>query len=295
MAVATTAFAVATAGMLAGREPFATWYYSFAWWSYIVLADAWLLRRGKTSLVLRNPRTPRLLALSIAIWATFEIANFRLGNWYYVEIPPELALRWFGYAIAYATVLPGIFVTAELLETFWRPPSGGKQLSPKLPGGLLWGGVVGSLLSLIWPRYFFPLIWLGPTAFFAGLNFRLGGKGVLREIGAAGPGRLYRLAAAGLICGLLWECWNFWARSKWVYEIPFFDWAPVFEMPAAGFLGFPPFAVACYEMYVAAEKLLTWLAKRPTLTLAYWLLVAALVGFAFWGIDVWTVRSYQTY
>lgn len=295
MAGAAAVFAVATAGMLAGWEPFATWYYSFAWWSYIVFADAWLLRRGGPSIVLRNPRAPRLLALSIAIWATFEIANFRLGNWYYVEIPSEVALRWFGYALAYATVLPGIFVTAELLKVFWRRPSShGTGLSAKLPGLLVWTGLLGSLLPWIWPRYFFPLIWLAPTAFLTGLNFRLGGKGVLRELGERGPGKLYRLAGAGMICGFLWECWNSWARSKWVYEIPFFNWAQIFEMPVAGFLGFPPFAVACHEMYVAVEKLLTALAERPAVRLAFWLLVAAYIGLAFWGIDVWTVRSFQS-
>ena len=132
MAGAAAVFAAATAGMLAGWEPFATWYYSFAWWSYIVFADAWLLRRGGPSIVLRNPRAPRLAALSIAIWTTFEIANFRLGNWYYVEIPSVVALRWFGYALAYATVLPGIFVTAELLKVFWpRPSSHGTGLSAR--------------------------------------------------------------------------------------------------------------------------------------------------------------------
>ena len=167
MAGATTAFAVATAGMLAGWEPFATWYYTFAWWSYIVFADAWLLRRDLKSIVLRNPRVARLLFLSIAIWATFEIANFRLGNWYYVEIPSELALRWLGYALAYATVLPGILVTAQLLEVFWRQSSSARSftLSPKLPRRLLWVGLLGSLLPWIWPLYFFPLIWLGPTVF----------------------------------------------------------------------------------------------------------------------------------
>jgi hypothetical protein len=296
MAGATAVFAVATAGMLAGWEPFATWYYSLAWWSYIMFADAWLLRRGRTSVILRNPQAPRLLFFSIAIWATFEITNFRLRNWYYVEIPSELAVRWFGYALAYATVLPGIFVTAELLEIFWRPPSSARSsaLSPKLTRRLLWAGLLGSLLPWIWPLYFFPLIWLGPTAFLGALNFRLGGKGILRTIGERGPGKLYRLAGAGMICGLLWECWNFWSRSKWVYEIPFFDWAPIFEMPIAGFLGFPPFAVACYEMYVAAEKLLIGLAERPAARFAFWLLVAIYVGLAFWGIDVWTVRSFQS-
>jgi hypothetical protein len=57
------------------------------------------------------------------------------------------------------------------------------------------------------------------------------------------------LLVAGLICGFLWELWNFWALSKWVYTVPFFEKAKGFEMPFFGFLGFPPFAVQAYVMY----------------------------------------------
>jgi hypothetical protein len=293
MVAAVVVFAVATAGMLSGREPFATWYYSLAWWSYIVFVDAWVTRRGGRSIVLRNRHAPRLLALSIAIWATFEIYNFRLANWYYIEIPTDPFLRWIGYAIAYATVLPGIFVTAELLAAWPPRRPGRKAVSAKLVSVLFWGGLLASILPWIWPRYFFPLVWLGPTSLVAAVNFRLGGDGILREFEERGPGKLYRLAGAGLVCGLLWECWNFWARSKWVYEIPFFKGSPLFEMPIAGFLGFPPFAIECHELYVAAEKLLAKLASRPMVKIAFWLLVAAYVSFAFWGIDAFTVRSFQ--
>jgi hypothetical protein len=294
MVVATVAFAAATAAMLRGVEPFTTWYYSFAWWSYIVFADAWLIRRGGKSVLLRNPNTSRLLVLSVAIWVTFEIHNFRLENWHYLEIPPELAVRWFGYAIAYATVLPGIFVTSELVGSFTRHRrSGGVPLPSNLPRRLFYFGVVGSILPWLAPRYTFPLVWLGPTALFAALNFRLGGEGILRDIEQRGPRRLYCLAGAGLICGLLWECWNFWARSKWVYEIPFFSGSPLFEMPIAGFLGFPPFAVECYEMYVAAQKLLQRLASRPGVRWVFWIILAVYVAVGFWGIDTFTVRTFQ--
>jgi hypothetical protein len=57
------------------------------------------------------------------------------------------------------------------------------------------------------------------------------------------------LLVAGLICGFLWELWNFWALSKWVYTVPFFEKAKGFEMPFLGFLGFAPFAVQAYVMY----------------------------------------------
>jgi predicted flap endonuclease-1-like 5' DNA nuclease len=57
------------------------------------------------------------------------------------------------------------------------------------------------------------------------------------------------LLIAGGICGILWEFWNFWATTKWIYTVPFLEELKLFEMPLVGFLGFPPFTVECYVMY----------------------------------------------
>jgi hypothetical protein len=55
----------------------------------------------------------------------------------------------------------------------------------------------------------------------------------------------------------LWEFWNYWAVSRWTYTVPYqlFGWK-VFEMPALGYLGYPPFAVECWAMYVFLRSLL---------------------------------------
>jgi hypothetical protein len=53
----------------------------------------------------------------------------------------------------------------------------------------------------------------------------------------------------GLIAGALWESLNFWAHTKWVYTVPGFDTAKVFEMPWLGFLGFPVLSVASFSLY----------------------------------------------
>jgi len=49
-----------------------------------------------------------------------------------------------------------------------------------------------------------------------------------------------------LLCGVLWESWNFWSDAKWVYSVPLVDFWHVFEMPLLGYLGFMPFALECY-------------------------------------------------
>jgi hypothetical protein len=136
-------------------------------------------------------------------------------------------------------------------------------------------------------------VWLGPTAVFAAFNYWLGGEGLIRDVERRGPSRLYRLAAAGGICGLLWELWNFWARSKWIYTVPFFDWLHLFEMPTPGFLGFLPFALECHEMYWFGRKMLDRLKNRAVLLVAVWILVACCVAAVYYGIDTFTVRSFQ--
>lgn len=64
--------------------------------------------------------------------------------------------------------------------------------------------------------------------------------------------RTLALAAAGAVCGVLWETWNYWAAAKWTYDLPFLgplETLRLFEMPLAGFSGFPPFAVECWVMF----------------------------------------------
>ena len=39
--------------------------------------------------------------------------------------------------------------------------------------------------------------------------------------------------------------------------MPYFGGVKLFEMPVLGFLGFPPFAVECWAMYVFCRSLLT--------------------------------------
>ena len=53
---------------------------------------------------------------------------------------------------------------------------------------------------------------------------------------------------AGLLCGTLWEFWNFWATPKWVYHIPYVDFLRVFEMPLLGYAGYIPFAWSIYQL-----------------------------------------------
>jgi len=57
------------------------------------------------------------------------------------------------------------------------------------------------------------------------------------------------LLAAGLMCGFFWEFWNYWAITKWYYNVPYVGFFKIFEMPILGYLGYLPFALELYAMY----------------------------------------------
>jgi len=270
-------------------EPFYSWFYCFAWWSYILTIDAIIYRLKRNSLLLnRTKEFFLMIPWSIFIWLIFEGVNLSLENWYYINLPRSIVGRWLGYAIAYGTVLPGLFETTELLESLelfkksthstprseargmlrvdterrFLPRFKNRGLAPSNVSkiektlvaseghnALIFLGIVFLVSSILIPEYCFPLIWLGFTFLFEPFNYRFGGRSLLRDLEHGNVRKIYLLLIAGLICGFLWEFWNFWALSKWIYTVPFFEKATGFEMPFLGFLGFPPFAVQAYVMY----------------------------------------------
>jgi hypothetical protein len=296
-------FLGATLGMLHRQEPFYSWFYSFAWWSFIVFSEAWLHGHGGVSLLFTSPgRFLRLLPLSVNIWLVFEVFNFRLHNWCYLNAPDSLGIRWLGYTISFATVLPAIFTTSALIEHFrilktgmttpiWSPTSWYRPF--------VCIGLVFLLLPLAWPQYFFPLVWGGFIFLLEPLNHRWQGRSLMREWQQGNSRCVHLLLLAGACCGFLWEFWNFWAGCKWVYTIPYVDFFKIFEMPILGFLGFPPFAVECYVMVASIE--LAHRRLKETLTHGRYLMIYACVMALLALLDCWffsemdrlTVISYR--
>ena len=234
-------------------DPFYSWFYCFAWWSYILTIDAFIYRlKGNSLLLSRTREFFLMIPWSIFIWLIFEAANLSLENWYYINLPHSGLERWLGYAVAYGTVLPGIFETTELLETLGLFKKSRLKKTILSSGGhsvLILLGTFCLVVSILIPEYFFPLIWVGFIFLLEPFLYRFGGKSLLKDLEEGNPRKIYLLLVAGLICGLLWEFWNFWALSKWVYTVPFFEEGKGFEMPFLGFLGFPLFAIQAYVIY----------------------------------------------
>jgi len=239
--------------MLKGIEPFASWFYYCAWWSYILIVDSLIYTIKKNSLIMnRGGEFLLMLFWSVFIWTFFEAVNLVLKNWYYVNVVAYRFIRWPGYAFAYATVLPGVFETTELLESlgvFKKSRVKPLTVNRYWIVGLLTLGIVSLGGVLLYPTYCFPLTWGFLIFLLEPINYLKGGTSILREWERGTLRKFYLLLLAGFICGALWEFWNFWAVTKWIYTVPFFEELKLFEMPVLGFLGFPPFTVECYVFY----------------------------------------------
>ena len=239
--------------MFKGAEPFASWFYYFAWWSYILIVDSIIYKIKKNSLIMnRTGEFLLMLFWSVFIWTFFEAINLIMKNWYYVNVVPICVVRWLGYGVAYATVLPGLFETTELLESLGLLKD--SSLKP-ISVNKLWTisflalGIACFLGVFFYPKFCLPLIWGSFIFLLEPINYRWGGKSILRNWEKGSLRKFYLLLTAGCICGILWEFWNFWATTKWIYTVPFFEDLKLFEMPILGFFGFPPFAVECYVIY----------------------------------------------
>ena len=265
--------ALSEAGMLARIEPFFHWHTPIAWTAYILLADAIVWKRRGASWLRDKPAELFFVtSASVPLWVIFEIYNkYSIRNWHYTGLPDDLLLRYFGYIWAFATIWPAIFETGDLVSSLRDRRAPLYRTDTPLPlaiGAAGWALVTAGAGMLILPvavhsTYLAPPIWLGFIFLLDPLNARAGGESILGDWRQGHRARLVNLLAAGMICGLLWECWNYWAGTKWIYTVPYVPSVKLFEMPVLGFGGFPPFAVECFVMYVTVRRWLLRPAPRP--------------------------------
>ena len=245
----------ATESELVGR-----YFTPIQWTGLILFLDGWRKARRGTSLLADHPREFALLCLiSIPSWAIFEWYNVGLGNWRYLNLPDNLLQRYTGYAWAFATISPGMFLIYETLDDLLPGRDDGAR--PLLPDGLFWSFVVFGLACLVvpilWPSpWMTPLVWMGFAFFLDPINGRLGERSILSELFTGHFRSMPVFFLAGLAAGLLWEFWNYWALAKWEYHVPYLGHIKLFEMPVLGFLGFMPFIIESFAIYKFVRRLL---------------------------------------
>jgi len=253
--------------MFRGVEPFATYFTPIAWSSYILIADAAVLAITGRSRLHDAPLTLARMALfSIPLWLIFEAYNLRLRNWAYIGVPSGWPGAILGYGWSFATITPAIFETSDLVQAELPPlPSEPWKMSPAAEIFLMVCGGACLIVPLVVPRsiaaYLFGLVWIGFVLLLDPINRRLGLPSFIGDLSEGFRRRIYGFFLSGWICGCLWEFWNYWAAAKWRYVFPMSQQWKIFEMPAPGYLGFLPFALECFAMYVTAAWLVGWVKR----------------------------------
>jgi predicted flap endonuclease-1-like 5' DNA nuclease len=132
-------------------------------------------------------------------------------------------------------------------DTRWKPFHIGDKLHWLRIAGVIMMGLV-----LVWPKYFYALVWGATTLLVEPWVYRkCPERSLLHDLEHGEPGRLLRLLAGGVLIGFLWESLNIAARAKWIYTVPGLEDLKLFEMPLLGFLGFPPFTLECFVLWQA--------------------------------------------
>lgn len=238
-------------------EPVASFFTPIAWTGYLLTVDAAVFALRGRSRLRSSPREFAWLALwSVPLWLVFEAYNWRLQNWMYVGMPERLWQQALGSIWSFATILPALFETADLIEAlghFENASARGWRFYLRRLNVMVVLGVLFLVVPLVVPAraapYLFALVWLGFIFLLEPINYARGHPSLLADIKQNRGTRLYSLMAAGLVCGLLWEFWNYWAAAGWVYTVPLGQELKLFQMPLPGYLGFPAFALECFALY----------------------------------------------
>jgi len=250
------------------------YFTPIVWTGYILFIDALLHKlSGISYLIHRHKAFLLMLPISLGCWLIFEAYNLHLRNWEYINLPENMVVRIIGYVWSFITIFPGVLLTSEVidhLKIFDRFKTRNFVISKKTLIVWLLIGTLFLIIPIILPatyaKYLFALVWIGFVFLLDPINAFLGEHSFFIDLRAGKINKLFSLFLSGAICGFLWEFWNYWATTKWIYILPFLQEPKIFEMPVVGFLGFLPFAVECYVMWIFIKFIIQKLLKIEILS-----------------------------
>lgn len=231
------------------------WAFFPLWLGYCLGMDGLVVWRTGTSLLTRSLRKYiGLFLLSAPVWWLFELFNLRTQNWNYLGLEIFTSGQYFFWTtLSFTTVIPAVFGSAEFFASFEFV----KGLKPGVKIGtdkrttasfFALGWIMLTLL-LLWPKIFFPFLWLSLYFILEPVNVWLGNRslGDWTQHGDWRP--VVSLWLGVLLTGFFWEMWNYYSYPKWIYQIAWGAWLHVFEMPLLGYGGYLPFAQELYALY----------------------------------------------
>lgn len=247
--------------------PRTNWAFFPLWLGYCLTVDGLVFRRTGTSLLTRSPRKyVGLFLISAPVWWIFEVFNLRTQNWIYIGAEIFSPLEYvFWTTLSFTTVIPAVFGSAEFFASFDFV----KRLKPGLVIGadkrttlsFFVSGWVMLVLLWLYPKMFFPFIWLSVYFILEPINVWLGNRSLAdwTRVGDWRP--VIALWLGVLVTAFFWEMWNYFAYPKWIYQVPWGDWLHLFEMPLLGYGGYLPFALELYALY---HLIVGWLGGKDS-------------------------------
>jgi len=240
-------------------EPFVYWYIVMMWYGYILIVDSIVyLLKGNSYIINRPKRIITLIILSTFFWLIFEFYNIYIPGWHYVGTPSE-TIKCIPCYFAISTILPAVFETMELikgLRVFHKSKIEKIKIHKSLPYISILIGLIFLILPFFYPSpYMWALIWVGFIFLLDPINYFFHEKSLISQIKSGKLFIILSVFVAGYICGFFWEFWNYWAYTKWYYDVPIIDEIKIFELPVLGFFAYGFFAWELYAMYYFVKLL----------------------------------------
>jgi hypothetical protein len=243
-------------------QPFIVWFTPLVWIGYILVVDSIVYLLKKDSLLMTHKlRFVQLLLLSTILWYGFEIYNHFTHGWFYSNLPQNKMITFSMGTIAFATIIPAVFETFNLIRNFHFFNK--LKLKLKIPTNryLLEFSIILGLIFLaipfVWTSIWnWALIWTGFIFLLDPILYIYHDeKSLIAQVKKKKFNIILSIFLAGYICGFFWEFWNHWAYTKWYYTVPILDNIRIFEIPVIGFLAYGPFALELYVVYNFARLL----------------------------------------
>jgi hypothetical protein len=233
-----------------------------------LLVDASVFRKKGTSYYISSRKDFILMfVFSIPFWWLFELLNMRTHYWYYEARHEFTDVEYFLLAsLSFSTVIPAVMETYDLLSLhrFFKREIKWMRINASLKNFLLmfFLGVVMLILVLMYPQPLPYFLWMSLFLIFELVNYLLGLPTLLHYTENKNWTPVLQLFLAGLLCGVLWEMWNYYSYPRWKYHLPGFEYLYVFEMPLAGYLGYLPFALELWAYYELMKGLYNKIQQR---------------------------------